>query len=229
MDPEVFTGPGTPITFTLPRAARVSLVIRNATGWIVRELLRARPLSRGDYTAYWNGRDRWGDPCPPGEYTCTLATFDGLKATFLGSAGNDGHPVYRTADGRGSIGGVHGGPWVVAADDSGIYTFYAWQEGPPPYRKITPSGDQLWAVEYQHVPQAVAAADGAVYLVAKPVETGRDNREQRRLQDLDRYQRQRAGGGRGARRGAAAHRRMVVDRSRSDVARRRRHPAPGGD
>ena len=167
LDPEVFTGPGTPITFTLPRAARVSLVIRNAdaTGWIVRELLRARPLTRGDYTAYWNGRDRWGDPCPPGEYTYTLAMFDGLKATFRGSAGNDGHPVYRTADGRGSIGGVHGGPWVVAADDSGIYAFYAWQEGPPPYRKITPSGDQLWAVGYQHVPQAVTAADGAVYLV----------------------------------------------------------------
>ncbi|HUW33819.1 MAG TPA: hypothetical protein VM223_19595 [Planctomycetota bacterium] len=165
VDPEVFTGPGTPIVFTMPRAARASLVIKNQAGWIVRELLRARPLAKGDYTAYWNGRDRWGDPCPPGDYTYALGIFDGLTATFAGSAGNDGHPVYRTADGQGSIGGVHGGPWTVAADDSGIYAFNAWQEGPPSYRKITPTGDQLWAADYAHVPQGAATADGAVYLV----------------------------------------------------------------
>ena len=41
---EIFTGPGEAVTFTLPRDARASLIIRRDDGWVVRELLRAKPM-----------------------------------------------------------------------------------------------------------------------------------------------------------------------------------------
>ena len=49
-DQAIFNGPGEPVTFTLPRAARASLIIRRDDGWVVRELLRARPMEKGTHT-----------------------------------------------------------------------------------------------------------------------------------------------------------------------------------
>ena len=141
-DPSI--GPGTPITVTLPSACKVSLVIKDSNGWIVRELVRARSETAGVKTYYWDGRDRLGKLCPAGNYTYLLGYFNGPTASFYGSVGNSGHPPYRTPNGLGSIGGVHGGPKAVAADAGGIYMMNALEEGQKSGRKVDINGNPLW-------------------------------------------------------------------------------------
>ncbi len=135
---------GVPISFTLPRAARASLLVVDGDGWIVRELLRAERLAAGSHTVHWNGRDRYDEVLPPGDYRWRLAYFDGMGSRFHGSVGNSARPPFRTADGSGSMGGQHGGPSVIGADAGGIYVIGGAEEGHPAMRKIDRDGYTLW-------------------------------------------------------------------------------------
>jgi hypothetical protein len=166
----VFSGPGTPITFTLPRPATVSLIIQDDNGWVVRELVRAQRLGKGAHTVYWNGRDRSGQPMPPGTYRYRVGYFDGVQATFQGSVGNSGRPVYRTADGLGSIGGTHGGPSAVAADGDGIYMLHSVEEGQQCLRKVGLDGKAKWFASTGVFGSglAVAADEKYAYMVYQP-------------------------------------------------------------
>lgn len=140
-----FLGPGTPITFELERPSHVSLILRNADGWIVRELLRAKKLPAGRHTVYFDGRDRTGMPLPLGEYNYRLGIFDGLQNIPRGTLGNSGRPPWRTDDGLGSIGGVHGGPTSVHAGKHGLYMLCSGEEGQRCLRLIDPdTGKARW-------------------------------------------------------------------------------------
>lgn len=177
-DENVFTNPGpgsVPIRFSVPaNKPYASLVIKDANGWIVRELLRAQKLTPNvTQTVYWDGRDRTGQPCPAGNYTYLLGTFKGLTVSFAGSVGNSGHPVYPQADGSGSIGGVHGGPWTVAADSTGVYLLSAISEGQLADRKYNPAtGATFWWANYGHYPQAVTTCGNELFLIYN--DTGAD-------------------------------------------------------
>jgi hypothetical protein len=133
-----------PISFTLPRACKVSLVITDAKGWIVAEPLRAQPMSAGKQTIYWNGRGYRDMPLPPGTYQWRLGYFSGVKSHFFAAVGNSGRPPFPSSDKKGSIGGVHGGPAAVAADAGGIYLLHSGEEGEPGLRKISRTGEVLW-------------------------------------------------------------------------------------
>lgn len=139
-----FSPPGTPITFTLPRACTMSLNIVDESGWIVRELVRCTPMSAGRTTVYWDGRDRNGLLCTPGKYSYNLGTFD-MMTKYVATIGNSGRPPYVTADGKGSFGGVHSGPTALAADAGGVYLINSGEEGLPAGRKVTPKGDMIWS------------------------------------------------------------------------------------
>jgi hypothetical protein len=136
--------PGIPIVFDLPRAGKTSLIITDAKGFVLRELLRAEPMTAGRHTVAWDGRDRYDEPLAPGSYRWKLAVFDGMGTRFLGSVGNSARPPYRTADGKGSMGGQHGGASVIGADGEGIYLLGGTEEGHPAMRKIAPDGRTLW-------------------------------------------------------------------------------------
>ncbi len=171
---QVFNGPGAPIVFEMPHSAKASLIIRDNQGWIVRELLRARPFSKGQHTVYWNGRDRTGQPMPPGDYSYRLGIYDGIKTTFYGSVGNSGRPVFHTADGNGSIGGIHGGPTAIGAGIDGIYMLHSGEEGQKCLRKIDPvTGKAVWWASTGVFGSgfAVTESGGYAYMVYGPHES----------------------------------------------------------
>lgn len=157
-----------PISFTLPRACQVSLVIADATGWIVAEPLRAQRLSAGSHTILWNGRGYRDLPLPPGRYTWRLGYFDGVRSQFVGAAGNSGRPPFPSADKKGSIGGVHSGPAAVGADPGGVYLLHAGEEGEHGLRKLDAAGEVLWtrSVGTYGAATAVASADGRACMLA---------------------------------------------------------------
>jgi len=157
-----------PITFTLPRACKASLVITDTNGWIVAEPLRAEPMSAGTHTVLWNGRGYRDMPLPAGQYHWRLGYFDGVRSLFLGAVGNSGRPPYPSADKKGSIGGVHIGPAAVAADAGGVYLLHAGEEGEHGLRKIDKAGNVLWTHSIgNYAPASAVAVDGQrAYMIA---------------------------------------------------------------
>ena len=137
--------PGIPIRYELPRDGRVSLNIVDQSGWIVRELVVAQAQTKGEQIVEWDGRDRYGEPLPPGKYGWKAILYDGMSVKFAGSVGNSGRPPYRTPDGLGSMGGQHGVPTALAADAGGVYMASGAEEGTPAMRKIdAKTGAALW-------------------------------------------------------------------------------------
>ncbi len=67
------------ISFSLPAAKNVELVIYNAAGQRIRTLYRGT-LRAGVYTKTWDGRDDFGNTVPSGTYFCTLKV-DGKELT----------------------------------------------------------------------------------------------------------------------------------------------------
>jgi len=120
---------GADITYSLPRAAKVSLNVLNSKGWIVRELLRADPEDAGSRTVHWDGNDQLGHPMPSGEYLWKILHHTGFKADYVLSVGNSGQPPYRTDDDKGSWGACHGNPLSIQADDTGLYIAWYVEEG----------------------------------------------------------------------------------------------------
>jgi hypothetical protein len=135
---------GIPIRFTLPRPAKVSLQITTDQGWILRELCVATLFPAGDNTITWDGRDEYGDPLPAGDYHWRLAYFDGIGCKRIGGAGSTARPPYRTADGKGDLGAVHGMPAALAADAEGVYHLGGTEEGNPGLTKLGLDGIALW-------------------------------------------------------------------------------------
>lgn len=179
---------GVPISFELPRPAEVSLVIKDASGWIVAEPIRCTQYVAGKHVFTWDGRDRLGLPLPPGKYQTLIGYWDGIRTEFVASVGNSGRPPFRTKDGLGSIGGAHGGIGGLAADATGIYMGQVSEEGQPCLRKIdAATGKALWfssigvfagchilAADGRNVWSLVVSTDGkAVKLMHLDAATGR--------------------------------------------------------
>lgn len=136
---------GVPINFELPRPAEVSLVIKDASGWVVAEPIRCTQYPAGKHVFIWDGRDRLGLPLPAGKYQTLIGYWDGIRTEFVASVGNSGRPPFLTKDGLGSIGGAHGGIGGLAADATGVYMGTVSEEGQPCLRKIDPAtGKALW-------------------------------------------------------------------------------------
>ena len=145
--PAQTTTGGTDITYTLPRAAKVSLNLLDSKGWIVRELLRADQEDAGSHTVHWDGNDQFGRPQPPGSYSWKLLHHTGLKADYVLSVGNSGQPPYRTDDNKGSWGACHGNPVSVQADSTGLYLTWGTQEGNAVFAHTDYDGHAIYKID----------------------------------------------------------------------------------
>lgn len=158
---------GVPITFTIPMQAKVSMVVENSDGWIVREMLVAESMAAGAHTITWDGRDDYGDPLPPGNYRWRLGYFQGIGSKRIGGAGNSAKPSYRTPDGKGDLGAVHGLVVAVSADATGVYHLGGCEEGNPGFTKLNVNGECQWkhSLGGFGVGRATATDEKYVYMI----------------------------------------------------------------
>lgn len=103
------------ISYELPADARVTLVVDDAQGKRVRNLVPALPRKRGVNTDKWDGRDDSGQAVAPGSYSYKGIYHDGIHLNYVMSFGNPGNPTWETSDGRGAFYGDHTPPVAVAA------------------------------------------------------------------------------------------------------------------
>jgi glucose/arabinose dehydrogenase len=73
----------TRLSFSLPAAGRVSLVVTDARGRRVRTLVPAGPAADGDHFAAWDGRDDQGARVAPGVYFGSLRAGDRTETKRL--------------------------------------------------------------------------------------------------------------------------------------------------
>jgi hypothetical protein len=134
------------IPYTLPRAARVTLAINDATGRRVRNLVPAQPRKKGKNTEYWDGLDDNGLPVPPGKYTYTALSHQGIHANWTMSFCSPGNPTWGTPDGRGAFYGDHTAAQAVAA--AGQYVALACPMGEAGQHLIgcDLTGQRLWGL-----------------------------------------------------------------------------------
>jgi hypothetical protein len=78
--------PQTELTFRLPAAGPVNLVIHDARGRVIRRLLVGESRAAGRHVVSWNGRDDSGRAAPAGVYFArleTVATLTTRKLTLV--------------------------------------------------------------------------------------------------------------------------------------------------
>ncbi|MCS7049027.1 MAG: hypothetical protein NZ483_07020 [Verrucomicrobiae bacterium] len=157
----------------IPRGHEIfSVVVDDAEGRRVRNLLAMQPVTNTTMTITWDGRDEAGQPVPPGTYTVRGLSLPRLKVTFDYAWYNPGNPPWEGYPG-GGWGGDHAGPSGVAVIP---------KAAGKPWRvviagEIAEAGDAIYALNanYQKVfgykrgwggARAVAVdEDGLVYLV----------------------------------------------------------------
>jgi hypothetical protein len=148
------------IAYTLAEDARVSLVVTDADGAVVRELLHGAPRVAGAHVEAWDGLDERGLPLPAGTYTWKLLANPGLVATLLARLSN-----YPVGDAWWKVApGTHTGAGAVLFDDHGVYVGGAITENAPVLVKLDRDRRTMrWAVEAPEawMGAAALARDGA--------------------------------------------------------------------
>ena len=99
--------PPIPITFKLDKPAVVTLVIEDAAGKRVRNLIADTRFEAGEQTVWWDGLDETpgnfrgpiyeiqGKPVVPGRYQVRGLARDDLRLTYEFTVYNDGQPPWR--------------------------------------------------------------------------------------------------------------------------------------
>ena len=115
----------------MPEDGFVSLVIKNADGQVVRNLLNAKFFTKGPQEVLWDGLTtpsdrRPGRPVPSGEYTWEAIWHKGIGLSLVGWACNAGRAPFDSPGGN--WGGDMGGPAAVDANDQRMYLGWAAAE-----------------------------------------------------------------------------------------------------
>lgn len=149
------------LSYDLPKDARVSVAIEDASGKRIRNLVPGLPRKAGRNVEKWDGLDDTGNPVEPGDYVFKALYHDGIRANYALSFANPGNPSWQTDDGRGAFYGDHTEPEGVAA--AGDFVALATPMGEAGKHLIATDleGQRLWGL-----PNRVAFDGGRIALAS---------------------------------------------------------------
>ncbi|HRR82788.1 MAG TPA: FlgD immunoglobulin-like domain containing protein [Planctomycetota bacterium] len=103
--------------FEQPMEGKATIVLEDAAGQRVRNLLAGRPLARGRHRIPWDGLDEQGNVASAGTYRWRAISHPGVRPEYLFSFCNDGNPPWRTGSGTDMWGPDHSTLTAAAAGD----------------------------------------------------------------------------------------------------------------
>jgi hypothetical protein len=106
--------------YTMPFDGYATLVIEDADGGRVRNLIGMAPRGKGRQEDCWDGLDDRGTLVTPGRYRYRGLLHAGIKPVYEATYGTPGVPPWETADGTGAWMSDHCPPRAVAAGGSTI-------------------------------------------------------------------------------------------------------------
>lgn len=145
--------------FVLDAAARVTVVVEDAEGRRVRNLLADEPLAAGPAAVEWDGRDDNGAPLPPGDYRWRgLAHAQEITANWTGSFYSPGSTPWKQfsrprgwnvrESGAGGWLSDHVAPWSVFADDRHVYLGCKTAEAGDAIIQCDLDGNKIWGNQW---------------------------------------------------------------------------------
>ena len=161
-----------PITIDAPADGYVSVLIKDGSGAVVRELVNAEFVTRGSHTFHWDGltTPNWRDPGEPvaaGEYTCSALFHTGIGLRLNGWACNGGATPWDSADGKGNWGGDHGLPSAAVSDGEHVYLGWNAAEAGRSLLACDLNGHVQWSLNHGGItgaaPLAVDPASHTLY------------------------------------------------------------------
>jgi sugar lactone lactonase YvrE len=125
----------------MPFDGRLSVGVFDASGQMVRELLRDYPARGGKRDLYWDGRDDQGKELPPGAYEWRAVVHQ-IRGRDDGSVGDSGVPPYGKTN-------VPTGITSIAVDpDGSYYTTTFWDEAGFDVAKYDAEGKAQWVLPF---------------------------------------------------------------------------------
>ncbi len=140
------------ISYTLPDAANVTVVIEDAQGRRVRNLVADAPREAGRNVETWDGYDDAGEPCAAGEYRWRGLTHGKIESRYAGSFYSPGNPPWRTSE-RARV-------WNISATGAG-----GWLSDHEPPLCVTTGGGDVFI--------GAAKAEAGCAMIRVDAETGR--------------------------------------------------------
>ncbi len=134
------------LEYTLPAEAYVTLVIEDAAGHRVRNLIANASRPAGKNTDFWDGADDSGQLVAPGNYRFRGLFHRGLDLAYQFHFNNPGSPPWDTGDGRGNWLADHTNPQAAAADSEAVYVAAPNAEAGTSVMRLDLEGRKQWGV-----------------------------------------------------------------------------------
>ena len=158
------------IPYEMPAKGKISMIVRDASGQIVRHLLNAEPREAGRHKAGWDGLttpnwDRPGTPVAPGDYTVSALYVPDFTIALRGWAGSAASVPWQAGPDS-DWGGDHGPPTACAANGKSVVLGWANSESGRPLVACDLQGKIRWRKKFAGGSGVKAlAVDGEVVYV----------------------------------------------------------------
>jgi hypothetical protein len=149
-----FHAAGDDIRYSLAAPANVTIVVEDANGGRVRNLIADAPRVAGAHAESWDGRDDFGNPMPAGEYHWRGIAHGAITANWLGAFYSPGSTPWRThtrpggwnlrASGAGGWLSDHTAPWCLFSDSRHVYVGAKTAEAGDAIVQCDLDGRKLW-------------------------------------------------------------------------------------
>ena len=137
------------IPFEQPVDGKATVVIEDAQGRRVRNLIAGRAMGKGAQRIEWDGLDEEGRIAPPGAYRWRSAHHPGVRPNYLFSFCNDGTPTWRTGSGTDMWGPDHSA--IMTAASNGTWTFVGGACAESGYGMVGVDADGIKRMHYNPI------------------------------------------------------------------------------
>ena len=132
------------LRYTMPFDGVATLVIEDAQGRRVKNLIGVAPRAKGPQVDRWDGTDEDGKLSAPGSYRWRGLIHQGIDPTYEASYGTPGIPPWDTADSTGAWMSDHTSPTAVAASSNLIVLAASGSEAGWALIAVDLNGRKLW-------------------------------------------------------------------------------------
>ncbi len=151
------------LQYTMPYDGFVTLVVDDAQGHRVKNILGMAPRNKGKQTDYWDGTTEDGKLAVPGAYHWRGLFHQGVDPTYEASYGTPGTPPWDNAEGSGAWMSDHTCPVAVAVGGNTVLMAASGSEGGWALIGTDLTGKKKWGQRKFQAISALAADDTYAY------------------------------------------------------------------
>lgn len=152
------------LRYQMPFDGFATIVVEDAQGRRVKNLIGMAPRGKGPQVDYWDGTDEEGKLAPAGKYRWRGLIHQGIDPTYEATYGTPGHPPWDNADGTGAWLSDHAAPIAVASAGSLVALACPVSEGGWALIGTDLNGKRLWGQRRFQGIRDLAMDDKYVYI-----------------------------------------------------------------